>query len=307
MSSESEYQTQVEKITLPLGEATAAGVALEMGSGSVTVGGGATSLLDAAFTYEDPEQKPELNYDVVAGYGKLIVKQPNSRLGVLRDVKNVWDLRLQQEIPLDLSLKLGSGKAALTLGDTNLTGLHANVASGKLLANLTGDLPNLDTLDINAASGHVGLDMDGDYPALRDMQVRIASGKLSFRLKGSYQLLEKLLLNSASGNLNIDLNGEYAALKALRVENVSGLTNLDLSGAWQHDLQAVIHAVSGIIRIKLPQDVGVSLHFTSLSGKVHAPDFQKRGNTYVNAAFEESAVKLHLKVSSVSSKVIMKL
>ena len=63
---------------MALGAAHSVQVNLNMKAGELKVGGGATKLMDADFTYNVPEWKPEVHYEVSAGVGNLEVEQPGS-------------------------------------------------------------------------------------------------------------------------------------------------------------------------------------------------------------------------------------
>ena len=69
-----------ESKTVALGAAQSVQVTLNMKAGELKVGGGAINLMDADFTYNVPEWKPEVNYEVNGGVGNLEVEQPGLRL-----------------------------------------------------------------------------------------------------------------------------------------------------------------------------------------------------------------------------------
>ena len=106
---------------------------LKMGAGELDVRGGAAKLLDADFTYNVPEWKPDLRYTP----GELVLEQPGSTNST-SNTKNHWDLRFNDAVPLDLSVNFGAGEARLKAGTLNLRGLSVEIGAGKLTLDLRG-------------------------------------------------------------------------------------------------------------------------------------------------------------------------
>jgi hypothetical protein len=254
-----------------------------MGIGELKVGGGANALLEAEFVYSIPEWQPKVKYRVEEGRGKLRVRQPETGWHFGEPVKYTWDLRFNNEVPLDLHLRLGSGKAHLDLSGLNLTKLTGLVGSGSLDANLSGEMSGLKEVDLNTASGRTHLMMDGTYAELEDISLGTASGKLDLVLAGEYPALTSLALKSASGKMDLSLTGRYAVLENVTIESASGRLEVDMTGAWQHNLDVGIHLVSGTVKLRLPSTIGVD----------------------VNEAYGKSEVTLRVDISTVSGKVVL--
>ena len=131
-------QTDYQSIALEGAES--ARVQIDMGVGSLTLRGGADSdqLMDADFTYDRPGSKPEITYEVKRGQGRLTVQQPGGLLKILRQKRNEWDLRLNNDVPTDLTIDLGVGESDLKLGGLNLTRLMVDMGIGAATVDLTG-------------------------------------------------------------------------------------------------------------------------------------------------------------------------
>jgi hypothetical protein len=75
--------------------------------------------------------------------GTLVVQHPDVRgyrtLQDIRDFRNEWDLRLNNDVPMNLSLEMGAGTSNLQLGDLTLTGLGVNLGASKSTVDLSGD------------------------------------------------------------------------------------------------------------------------------------------------------------------------
>jgi hypothetical protein len=90
---------QTDEETVEAGDIDSARVNIQMGVGKLDINGGAAGLLDAKFTYNVEEWKPEVNYEISSNEGRLTVRQPEGETGSVGipdtdNVKNEWDLKL---------------------------------------------------------------------------------------------------------------------------------------------------------------------------------------------------------------------
>jgi hypothetical protein len=153
---------QSESRSVELGDSKSVDVQIRVGAGNLEIRGGAAKLLEADFTYNVAKLKPEVDYMD----GTLVVWQPGAKgLPVLRDItdhRNEWGLRLNNEVPMDLSVDVGAGSSDLRLADLSLTGLAITLGAGGSTIDLSGDwVRDLDvTIDTGAADITVRLPKD---------------------------------------------------------------------------------------------------------------------------------------------------
>jgi hypothetical protein len=153
---------QTESQSVELGDASSVRVEIAMGAGDLQVTGGAEKLLEADFNYNVAEVKPEVEYTD----GTLVVRQPDVKglpaLQGITDYRNEWDLRLSNEVPMDLSVDVGAGVGDLQLAGLPLTGLNVNLGAGEYTVDLSGDwVRDLEvTIDVGAADIRVRLPRD---------------------------------------------------------------------------------------------------------------------------------------------------
>jgi hypothetical protein len=112
-------------------------VDLQMGAGELRVDGGASGLAQADFNYNVPAWKPDIRYHSFAGRADLSIRQPAGS-GHLGETKYDWDVRLNNEIPIDLMLHFGAGEAKLYLGGLNLRSIEVEMGVGELNMDLRG-------------------------------------------------------------------------------------------------------------------------------------------------------------------------
>jgi hypothetical protein len=121
------------------GGAQAVRARLNMGVGRLKVSGGAPVLMTADFQYPSEEWKPSVAYSVEGTAGVLSVRQDDmSGPRFRRTDRNEWDVRLSDEIPLDLDIELGVGESDLELGSLTLRRLEVRGGAGKTTVDLSG-------------------------------------------------------------------------------------------------------------------------------------------------------------------------
>ena len=123
---------RAETITrsVQLGEAKFVQVQIHMGAGELRLAGGASDLLEGDFTSEHPTLEPKINYQVSGDRGMLSVRQPTG---------GEMDIRLRNDVPMDLEVKLGAGESKLIVGSLDLRRLNVNVGVGECTVDLAGD------------------------------------------------------------------------------------------------------------------------------------------------------------------------
>ncbi|MCA9958235.1 MAG: hypothetical protein KC413_18030 [Anaerolineales bacterium] len=133
--------TETETRTIELGKAETVQANIEMGIGELNLSGGASNLLDAEFTYNVAEWKPEVTYEVSGSRGRLNVKQPAYEFEGIPDddVEYTWNLSLSNEVPLNLDIDLGVGESNIDLAGLNLTELDVTTGVGQSTIDLSGD------------------------------------------------------------------------------------------------------------------------------------------------------------------------
>jgi hypothetical protein len=139
-------------------------VEVNMGAGSLDVSGGAEELLEADFTYNVAELKPEVEFSE----GTLVVRQPDTDapnwLGI-GDFRNEWDLRLNNDAPMNLSVSLGGGSGDLQLSGLSLSSLGVNIGAGEYTIDLTGDWTNDLRVAIDSGAANIRLRLPEDIGA----------------------------------------------------------------------------------------------------------------------------------------------
>jgi hypothetical protein len=135
-----ELQTETRSVEVENAESVK--VNLRLAVGELDVGGAAEGprLMEADFAYNVAAWEPGVDYEVVGDSGELSVQQRGLDEGIpTRDVRNEWDLRLNDRVPVDLTVQMGGGVGNLDLDNLALAGLNLDVGAGSTRVDLSGD------------------------------------------------------------------------------------------------------------------------------------------------------------------------
>ena len=130
-------ETRRELAEFELDKSEVTRVELRMSAGELAVKGGSSKLAEAEFTYNVPDWKPKAEYHSTGSRGDLVISQPEAANGI-GDTKNRWDLRLNDSVMVDLSVRFGAGEATLDLASMNLRGVDVQMGAGELKLDLRG-------------------------------------------------------------------------------------------------------------------------------------------------------------------------
>jgi hypothetical protein len=193
-----------ESQSVELGDANPVRVEINFGAGNLDLTGGSEKLLEADFTYNVAMLKPEVEYTD----GTLVVRQPNTKglpaLQNISDFRNEWNLRLHDEVPMDLKVDVGAGVSNLLVADLSLTRLEVILGAGESTIDLSGDwVRDLHvTIDAGATGTSVRLPKD------IGVRVQVESGPTVIEAPGLTKV-ENVYTNAAYGvspvTLHVDI------------------------------------------------------------------------------------------------------
>jgi hypothetical protein len=167
-------ELRIESETVELGGAASVRVEIEMAAGELEVSGGAAELLEASFTYNVAELKPEVDYSG----GTLSVRTPDVKVGGgalwdLDEYRYEWDLRLNEDVPMEMQVSMGAGRSDLRLGGLALTRLDVTRGAGEVVVDLSGST-SLTRLNVGGGAGGVAVDLSGTWQ--QDLEATIEGG-----------------------------------------------------------------------------------------------------------------------------------
>lgn len=228
-----------ETQTVEVGDAEQVRVTIKMNAGDLKVNHGAEALMRANFTYNVAEWKPEVDYAVTDGSGRLNIRQPRSEQISLRsDVRYTWDLKFNETIPLDMRIECGAVNGEINLGTLNVTRLDAKLGAGDFTIDLSGN-QSLEHLEFDIGAGNTTIDLNGDWEKNVEVYIQGGVGKTVLRLPKDIGV--RVTVNKALGAINtynLTRDGNVYVNDAYGVSPVTVEINVQ-SGIGQTDLEVV--------------------------------------------------------------------
>jgi hypothetical protein len=129
--------TRTERISVERDNAELVRASFNMSAGRLRIQGGASKLLEGDAVYNVEAWKPVVKYVSVAGHGTLTVDQPGHTAHAGKSDYE-WNLRLPNDVPLDLAVQCGAGDASLKLGELRLRDVEVHLGAGRLDMDLRG-------------------------------------------------------------------------------------------------------------------------------------------------------------------------
>jgi hypothetical protein len=102
----------------------------------------------------------------------------------LDDYRYEWDLRLNDAVPMEMSVDMGAGSTDLALGTLALTRLDVEGGAGDVNVDLSGS-SSLTRLEIDGGAGRITVDLTGDWQTDLDADIGGGVGQITVRLPRS--------------------------------------------------------------------------------------------------------------------------
>jgi hypothetical protein len=193
-------------------------VNLDMAVGDLQAGSGTEKLLLADFTYTNPTWKPEVRYRSTGGQGDLSIEQPGDRHGEygghVGNHKYEWDIRLARDIPTDLSVHFGAGKAQLDLGGLSLDSVDVEMGVGELKMDLRGNPRRDYNVRIRGGVGEATVHLAADTGVVADVEGGIGSIDAPGLIRHGNRF-ENEAYGKAKTTIHLDIRGGIGSIRLL--------------------------------------------------------------------------------------------
>jgi hypothetical protein len=217
------FELKTERFTEPLGEAKSAVVDLELAEYSTTVNAlrGSDALIDAELDYTG-----RIDFEASGGAEKSIRLRKASEgfnfdwFDTFDDMEPKWEIGLSHEVPMELTIDVGSGSAQLDLSELNIEELTLDGGSGSSQLSLPATGESY-PVAIRSSSGSMRIEI----PSEAELEGSVDSGSGSVNLTIGSGADVKLDWESGSGSVNINLPAD-AAIRVNVVDTGSGSVNL---------------------------------------------------------------------------------
>ena len=190
-------------------------LSLNMGAGQLRVGSGTEKLIRADFGYNIPAWKPEVTYHAADGRGDLTIRQPQTHQANFGHTEYDWDLRLNRDVPVDLTVHFGAGQAKLDLGGLSLRSVNVDMGVGQVDMDLRG-LPKQDyDVRINGGVGQATVRLPADVGLVADAHGGIGE----IEVHGLHKEAGGRYVNDAYGSskvtIHVSVNGGIGSIRLI--------------------------------------------------------------------------------------------
>jgi hypothetical protein len=216
-----ELRTDTRSVGVEGADSVRANVRIALGE--LDVGGGAGDrLMEADFAYNVAAWQPRVDYEVVGNSGELTVQQQGLGEGIpTTDVRNEWDLSLNDAVPVDLAVQMGGGLGNLDLDSLALRGLNLDVGAGATRVDLSGDWGQDVSAVVRGGAGQVTMLLPSR------MGVRVNAGTRLGRINAEgLRKKGEAFVNDAYGDsdatLEVDITGGAGQINLQVVQQEGG-------------------------------------------------------------------------------------
>jgi len=150
---EPEGPPKTESRSIDLDKSEMVHVELKIGAGELNVRGGSPKLMEGEFRYTRPRTQPEVHYDATGFRGHLLIEEPNHPHFGGGNSEYRWNIRLNDDKPIDLEVHFGAGEGRLDVGSLTLRSLEINMGVGELRVDLRGTPKNDYNVSIHGGVG----------------------------------------------------------------------------------------------------------------------------------------------------------
>ncbi|HEV8042132.1 MAG TPA: toast rack family protein [Bryobacteraceae bacterium] len=164
---ESEGPSRTEPRSVELDKSEMVHVELKMGAGELNVRGGSSKLMDADFHYTRPSLRPNVRYDSSGFRGHLVVEESHGLHGN-HSGNYRWDVRLNDEKPMDLQVDFGAGEGHLDVGSLTLRSLDVHMGVGNLRIDLRGTPKNDYNVSVHGGVGEATIYLPSGVGVIAD-------------------------------------------------------------------------------------------------------------------------------------------
>lgn len=159
---------------------------------------------------------------------------------------------------------------------------------------LPGEVPIELQLDFGAAEA----DLDLSGIPLRRLEFNTGASKSELRIdEPNPERLASASFNVGAADLDIRGMGNLRAERVTLKAGVGSVT-LGLQGEWPRDARVSVEMGLGVLEVRVPSDLGVSLRREGILTSIDTEGFDRNGRTYRSKNWETAERRIHLDISA---------
>jgi hypothetical protein len=224
---------QTATIDVPAPDSDAANLTLRFGAtNQFRLQPGATGLVQGTVQYNVDQLKPT----VTTSGSQVTIEQKPEHLTISNQLRNIWDLKLSDTIPMALTVQAGAYKGSYDLGGLRLRGLK--VEQGAAESTYDFSKPNREALEqLSFSSGAASLTISNLANAhAANMRFETAAGDYMLDFGGTLGRTANVDIQAAATNLTIRVPSDTPMLVRIK----GSLSSTDLIGF--HEIGSQLYA-----------------------------------------------------------------
>lgn len=176
-------------------------IALDLGVGEITVQKGAKEWVEGNVNYNIKDLEPKVKYDLRRHKGEVVIEHKNQKRFKISEVKNEWNLKLTDDIPINLSVNTGASMANLDLQGLKLGHLDIETGVGELTVDLGGDWEKSFETNIETGVGQTTVIL----PSKVGVEITVEKGIGTVNLEGFISKGDGVYVNEAFEDADVIL------------------------------------------------------------------------------------------------------
>ncbi len=205
--------TRETSIHIDKGNAERANVDLNMSAGEMILRGGAAKLIEGRFEFNVPSWEPKIDSSNDGSRTTIKISQPgNAHLGGNRHY--VWDLQLNDQVVLDLSINCGAGQAKLNLGDLDLRNVEVHMGAGQVELDLRGNPTHDYQVEVSGGVGQATVRLPENVGIWAEAQGGLGSITVT-GLDKKDNHWENSLYDKAKANVHLKVEGGIGEIRII--------------------------------------------------------------------------------------------
>ncbi len=165
-------------------------VSIEFGIGKLDIDSETEKLAEASFAWNNEALKPEYSLEK-SDEGYFLDLQHVGGETHMKKAYSEWELSLNKEVALDLSIECGVGESNIDLSEANVYALNLNLGVGETYIDLSGSYKNDIYAEINTGIGEVKIKLPGDM----GIRVEVDRGLGDIDIDGLYETEDGVYVN----------------------------------------------------------------------------------------------------------------
>ncbi|MBN2519059.1 MAG: hypothetical protein JXB17_01020 [Bacteroidales bacterium] len=225
-----------ESITLKKGEAKQVFSTISLTAGNLKIKGNAEQLMEGDFKYPNINFMPEVNYNENKEVGTLSIKytKPNIKLNDEEQID--WDIMLNNDVNMDLTIKMGAGIGNYFLGGLDLSNLDVSVGAGDYYIDLRNS--SVHQMNFTAGAGEANIDLSGKRKTSLFAEFTCGFGELTLTLPENI-------------GVRVEITGLLGEIHAPGFDKFNNVYKNEVFGKTEYIVDIKITAAMGEINLRM--------------------------------------------------------